>query len=420
MTYNNALDYLFDQLPMYQRIGSAAYKTDLDNTYALLKAVGNPHQKLRCIHIGGTNGKGSVSHMLASILQEAGYRVGLYTSPHLIDYRERIQINGAFISEKEVIDFVVRIKEMASKIKPSFFEMTVAMAFYFFTKHQTDIAIIEVGLGGRLDSTNVVHPDLTIITQIGWDHMQFLGNTLPQIAREKAGIIKKDIPLITGETNPKILKLLKELALKKNAAFIESQGINIPNMEFIPDADYQKMNIKTVYAAYQTLKIQGWKLTDTDFNMGVKKVSQNTNLRGRWEKLYDQPRVICDTGHNIDGLKAIGLQLKKMKYQTLHLVIGMVNDKNPEELLNFLPKNARFYFCSPSIPRKLPVKNLAEAAAKLGIFPESIEESVSQAFYEALLQADKDDLIFIGGSTFVVADLLIHLKDTSIEQLIHG
>ncbi len=405
MNYEQTLSYLFGQLPMYQRVGKAAYKGDLTNTIKLCQLLSNPEKKLKTVHIAGTNGKGSTSHMIASILQEAGYKVGLYTSPHLKDFRERIKINGEVINEDYVIDFVKKYKAEFEQIKLSFFEWTVGLAFDYFANQKVDIAVIETGLGGRLDSTNVIHPEVAVITNIGIDHTQFLGNTLTAIAIEKAGIIKQKTPIIIGEEQLKI----KEVFIKK------AKGLNAPiyfaNKIVKTDYDcdlkglYQVKNKKTAISAIQLLIEKGWKITDSNIKKGLLNVIKNTRLQGRWQVLNQQPLIICDTGHNESGIKEVVKQLNKTQYHQLHFIYGAVNDKSIDKILDLLPKSAHYYFCQANIPRALAIDELSTLAQKKGLKGEAYK-SVKDAFKAAKENALANDLIFVGGSTFVVAEVL--------------
>lgn len=391
---------------MYQRIGAAAYRTDLKNTIDLCKVTGNPENGLTCIHIAGTNGKGSTSHLLASIFMEAGYKVGLYTSPHLKDFRERITINGKKISKKYVVDFTEKYKKDFEKIQPSFFEMTVAMAFTYFKEKKTDIAIIETGMGGRLDSTNVVIPELSIITSIGKDHVQFLGNTLEKIASEKAGIIKTGIPVVKSFTkDKKVIEVIKKVAKKNNSPFILSPNTNSNKYKCELKGAYQKENIQTVLTSIPILRGKGWKISEKNIRKGIEKVVTNTGLRGRWETLNKKPLTICDIGHNEDGIKEIVKGIKKIKYNHLHFVLGTVNDKDITKMLSLLPKEATYYFCKAKIPRAMNEKELKTLGNKMGLKGESYK-SVKAALKVAQSSAKKQDLIFIGGSAFVVAEVI--------------
>lgn len=424
MTYKETLDWLFAQLPMYQREGQAAYKANLDNTLELDAHFRHPHHHFKTIHVAGTNGKGSVSHMLASILQEAGYKTGLYTSPHLKDFRERIKINGEMISESYVTDFVEKNKELFATIKPSFFEMTVGMAFKYFSDSKTDIAVIEVGLGGRLDSTNIITPLASVITNISFDHMALLGNTLPEIAAEKAGIIKPGVPVIVGTRDKDYDFVFKRKAEECASSLIfaseqweternmdttynlrRRDGITFNNLSSGLQGIYQRKNIPAVLEAILTLRDGGLSVTDRHIRDGIAKVVNNTGLFGRWQQLAQAPYTICDTGHNIDGLTEVVAQLKTCKYEKLHFVIGMVNDKDVSSVLHILPKDARYYFCKASIPRAMDENILAEKAAAAGL-QGTAYPTVTSAYAAAQQKAQRDDMIYIGGSTFVVAEVI--------------
>jgi len=405
MTYQQTLDYLFSQLPMFQRIGASAYKVDLSNTIELCNLLGNPQHHFKSVHIAGTNGKGSTSHMLASILQEAGYTVGLYTSPHLIDFRERIKINGEMISEQEVVDFVTKYKKDFEKINLSFFEWTVGLAFDYFSNQKVDIAVIETGLGGRLDSTNVIIPELSIITNIGKDHMQFLGDTLEKIAIEKAGIIKKNVPIIIGETQPEIKHVFVSKAKELGSAIYFADQIIQQGLESDLKGSYQKKNIKTVLASVHELKKLEFAISDEQIKSGLLHVVRNTGLMGRWQTLGLDPKIICDTGHNEAGIREVVSQLESLTYNKLHFVLGAVNDKEIDSVLELLPKNAVYYFCQAKIPRALDVNELKNKAKSYRLNGNAYS-SVKNAYEEAKKTANKHDLIFIGGSTFVVAEVL--------------
>jgi len=406
MNYKETLDWMFNKLPMYQTQGASAYRKDITNTVLLAKHLGNPEHYLKCIHVAGTNGKGSTSHLLASVLQEAGYKVGLYTSPHLKDYRERITINGMPISEDYVCDFINKNKAFFEANKLSFFEMSVGLAFEYFVKQKTDINIIEVGMGGRLDSTNIITPLVSIITNIGLDHTQFLGNTLELIAFEKAGIIKPNIPVVIGEyiseTKPVFLAKSDET---HSEIYFASDLIAIT----YPSAllgDYQIQNKKTVL---QTLKVlQDKKLlsvSETDIKNGFLNVIKNTGLQGRWQQLGENPTIICDTAHNAHGLIIVLNQLNKQKFEKLHIVLGLVNDKNLTEILPLFPENAIYYFCKPDISRGLDQLILKEKAAEFNLSGQTYI-SVSNAYQAAKENAGNNDFIYVGGSTFVVAEIL--------------
>ncbi|MBL4586463.1 MAG: bifunctional folylpolyglutamate synthase/dihydrofolate synthase [Flavobacteriales bacterium] len=426
MNYAETLNYLFRQLPMYQRQGAVAFKKDLSNTLALCAMLDNPQNKFKSIHVAGTNGKGSVSHLLASVFQCAGYKVGLYTSPHLKDFRERIRINGKMIAEQEVVDFVAEHRSDFEQIKPSFFEMTVALAFYHFAKNQVDIAIVETGLGGRLDSTNVLIPELSVITNIGLDHQQFLGDTLGEIAGEKAGIIKKNVPVIIGEFQQEIAEVFENKARETNSilrfadreweirdqkqtadhlsiALRHYDGMEL-TVESQLTGPHQPKNLTTALAATRMLSEAGWNLTREHFKQGVNSVVDRTGLQGRWQILQTQPTIICDNGHNKEALVPnIERLLLTHKEKQLHFVWGMVNDKDVRKTLELLPKGAKYYFCRPNVPRGLDVSVLQKEGIQLGL---SCSEygSVAAAIAAARNSASETDLIYIGGSTFVVAE----------------
>ena len=390
---------------MYQRLGKAAYKEDLTNTIELLEYLDNPHQRFKTIHVAGTNGKGSTSHMLASVLHEAGFKVGLYTSPHLKDFRERIKVNGRMISKDAVSTFVAQNKTFFEANELSFFEMTVGLAFSYFEKKAVDIAIIEVGLGGRLDSTNVITPEVAVITNIGLDHTQFLGDTLSKIAREKAGIIKPNVPVVIGETLPESKVVFTEIADKNKASisFAENQDASKYETDLL--GDYQELNKRTVLSALNVLKNQGWKVSEKAVVKGLKNTVQNTGILGRWQVLQDNPKVICDTAHNPDGLKLTLNQLKSETYERLHIVLGTVDEKDLSTILSLFPVDAVYYFCKPDVPRGLNIKTLEHKAATFGLFGE-VYLSVKMAYRNALKNANENDVIFIGGSTFTVAEVL--------------
>ena len=428
MTYPQTLDYLFSKLPMYQRIGAAAYKADLNNTIAICKALGNPEKKIKYVHVAGTNGKGSSSHMLAAILQQAGYKTGLYTSPHLVDFRERIKINGKMISKTEVVKFVEDYKTIFEKIEPSFFEWTVGLAFHYFAQQEVDVVILEVGLGGRLDSTNVITPVACLITNIGYDHMNLLGDTLPKIAAEKAGIIKTKIPVVISQTQLDVISVFNETAQQlkapiefadKNYKLISSSynkeflsitllhkktnTIHLYNLDL--QGSYQIKNVMGVLNATEILKQKGFIIEETDIKNALSQVQKLTGLHGRWQVIQKKPLVIADTGHNEDGIKEVLDNLKRYTYKTLHFVLGVVNDKDISKILKLLPKDATYYFCKASIPRALDENELATLAKKNGLNG-SIFKTVPEALKKAIKQAKVNDLVFVGGSTFTVADIL--------------
>ena len=428
MNYQETLDYLFSQLPMYQRQGAPAFKKDLTNTLSLCEMLDNPHRKFQSIHIAGTNGKGSVSHMLASVFQSAGYKTGLYTSPHLRDFRERIKINGEMIPEQSVIDFVKDYKADFEKIKPSFFEMTVALAFDHFAKKEVDIAIIETGLGGRLDSTNVITPELSVITNIGYDHQQFLGDTLPEIAGEKAGIIKPAIPVIVGEFQQEVAEVFKSKARETNSRLrfanrewetrkqvLEDDRLQLSvrhydgielDVESELSGPHQAKNLITTLEAIRTLSDAGWSLTREHFKTGIQSVVRNTGLRGRWQVLQRNPLIIADTAHNREGLEPnIKRLLSNRKAEQIHFVWGMVNDKDLSKTFAMLLSEATYYFCKPDVPRGLDTNALAETAIELG-FNFSTHRSVKDALKSAKSKAQGEEIIYVGGSTFVVAEVV--------------
>ncbi|WP_034924636.1 bifunctional folylpolyglutamate synthase/dihydrofolate synthase [Gillisia sp. CAL575] len=395
---------MFQQLPMYQRIGTDAFKKDLYNIISLSESLGNPHRTFKTIHVAGTNGKGSTSHMLASILQEAGYKVGLYTSPHLIDFRERIKINGVEIPENEVITFINSNKNYLEQHNLSFFEMTVGMAFNYFSKEKVDIAIIEVGLGGRLDSTNIINPVLSVITNIGLDHTNILGDTLEEIAIEKAGIIKPKTPVVVGEYQKETYPVFQKVAEKHSAEIILASKITL-QLKTDLKGDYQQNNTRTAYVAARVLLLKGFKISSENIERGLNSVIKNTGLQGRWQQLHEKPKVVCDTAHNKEGLTYVTAQLRKETYTQLHIVLGFVSDKKLDDVLPIFPKDAIYYFCKPNIPRGLDEKILLQEASQFHLNGK-IYSSVKEAYKVAINNANEDDLIFIGGSTFVVADVL--------------
>lgn len=424
MNYEETLDYLYNSTPLFQHIGKDAYKAGLENTYLLDEYFNHPHHQFRTIHIGGTNGKGSCSHTLAAILQSAGYKTGLYTSPHLIDFRERIRVNGIPVSKEYVADFVEQHRAFFEPLHPSFFELTTAMAFHYFARKQVDVAIIEVGLGGRIDCTNIIRPDLCVITNISFDHVQFLGNTLTKIAGEKAGIIKENTPVIIGETTPETKPVFITRAKEVNAPIyfaeeeqlLQASGINEEGKRIYQTTNYtdlegelgglcQLKNTNTLLSAIRQLKQAGYQFTEENVRNGFSQVCQLTDLMGRWQKLESEPTVVCDTGHNVGGISYIVEQLKHQKYQQLHIVIGMVNDKDISGVLAMLPKDAAYYFTKASVKRALPEKELQSLALQAGLHGDTYPD-VEAAVTAAKEKADKNDFIFIGGSSFIVADLL--------------
>jgi dihydrofolate synthase/folylpolyglutamate synthase len=402
MTYQQTLDWMLTQLPMYQREGKVAFKKDLTNTLAFSEELSFPEKRFKMIHVGGTNGKGSTSHMLASILQEAGYKVGLYTSPHLKNFTERIRINGDEISKHEVTSFIVKHKDYLGKQKLSFFEMTVGLAFDYFANEKVDIAIIEVGLGGRLDSTNIITPEVSVITNIGLDHTQFLGGTLPEIAFEKAGVIKKNIPVIIGEEQSEVKSVFVAKAEEKQSPiYFASDGYKDYKSDLL--GDYQKLNSKTAVAAIKQLK--GFLVSEKNISEGLLKVVKNTNLKGRWQVLQEKPKVICDTAHNKEGLSIVLKQLAKESFKKIHFVLGVVSDKKLEEVLPLFPKEGHYYFCKPDVSRGMSEVILQEKAKEYDLIGESYL-TVNEAFKNVLLIANDGDGIYVGGSTFVVAEII--------------
>jgi dihydrofolate synthase / folylpolyglutamate synthase len=403
---------------MFQRIGAAAYKADLTNTVRLCKALGDPQLQFKSIHIAGTNGKGSSSHLIAAILQSAGYKTGLYTSPHLKEFTERIRINGAEVSQVFVVDFIERIKPTIEDIQPSFFEITVAMAFDYFAREKVDIAIIEVGLGGRLDSTNVIIPLVSLITNISYDHKDLLGDTLSKIAYEKAGIIKTNVPAIVSEYQQDVIAVFEEKAkteytsLEVASKRFSFDGTNIwegdqlrfSNLDSQLKGVYQKKNIPGVLLTIEKLKEAGFSISDEHIRRGITQVTTLTGLKGRWQKLSEKPLIVCDTGHNEAGIREVVSQIKMISYRQLHMVIGMVKDKDVSTVLNLLPKEAIYYFCQAKIPRAMDAHELFEKAKAFGLYG-SVVPDVNEAIEKAKAAATIDDFIFIGGSTFVVADI---------------
>jgi dihydrofolate synthase / folylpolyglutamate synthase len=406
VTYDQTLQYLFSQLPMFHRIGPAAYKPGLDNTIALLHLVGNPHLGIKTVHIAGTNGKGSTSHLIASALQEAGFKTGLYTSPHLKDFRERIRINGVMIPENEVMVFVEQYKDHWQNIQPSFFEITVALCFWYFKKMNLDIAVIETGLGGRLDSTNVIIPEVSVITNIGFDHMNLLGDTIEKIASEKAGIIKSETSVVLGPMRSAAREVMLSTAASKNANVVDA---SLLSLDETPSSSlkgkYQEENRRTAYATLKCLQQKFPQISEDHIARGFINVTENTGLLGRWQLLGENPLIIADVGHNEDGMRMILDQVSQTPHSTIHFVIGMVNDKDIVKILSMLPTQAKYYFCKADIPRGLDatlLKNEAENFQLIGdVYP-----SVKDAFSAAKQKANKSDLILIAGSVFTVAEVI--------------
>lgn len=425
MNYKQTLEFLYKQLPCYQRIGAAAYKENLDNTIALLSAIGNPHLQIQTIHIAGTNGKGSISHMCASILQEAGYKTGLYTSPHLLDFRERIKINGNCVSKRYITDFVKKYAKIITDIQPSFFEITVAMSFDYFAKQNIDIAVIETGLGGRLDSTNVIIPKVSIISNIGLDHTHLLGNTIDKIAIEKAGIIKPNTPVIIGETQKEIKDIFITIAEKNKAPItfadaktslqltnkqywhkgfsIINSNSTIKNITSNLQGIYQQKNIITVAATISELQNQGLHITQSQFKKGIEKTIINTGLLGRWQIINKKPLIICDTAHNAEGIKETMKQLQDINKPDIHILWGMVDDKDVSKIIPLLPQKATYYVTKPNIERGMKIKKLASnfEGMKFKTFP-----TIANAYKTAIKNLHATSVLYIGGSTFVVAEFL--------------
>ncbi len=405
MTYQETLAYLYAQLPMFQRIGKAAYKADLSNTHALMEILGHPERDMKCVHVAGTNGKGSTSHMIASVLQEAGYKVGLHTSPHLKDMRERFRVNGEMIPEKDVVDFVEEFRDRFEPVKASFFEWGVALALHWFRQEKVDIAVMETGMGGRLDSTNVITPEVSVITNIGWDHMDFLGDALEKIAAEKAGIIKKGIPVVIGEEQGTVAKVFEQKAAEMNAAIEFVDHTLPPPYRLGLQGEHQEKNARTALAAIAALRKNGWKIADADIENGLRNVVKNTGIMGRWQKLSDRPLTMADVAHNVDGIRVVKDLIGRQQYEKLHIVLGMVNDKDLRRVLAELPTNATYYFCKADIPRGLDADLLRTQADEAGL-QGSAYRTVREAYDTARLKAGEGDLILVTGSVFVVAEVL--------------
>ncbi|MCK5401814.1 MAG: bifunctional folylpolyglutamate synthase/dihydrofolate synthase [Flavobacteriaceae bacterium] len=405
MEYRDTINWMFSQLPMYQNKGKSAYKEDLLNTIKLSKHLDLPETNFKSIHVAGTNGKGSTSHMIASILQEAGYTVGLYTSPHLKDFRERIKLNGKSVSKQFVIQFIKKNKSFFETNSLSFFEMTVGMAFDYYAKQKVDIAVIEVGLGGRLDSTNIIVPEVSVITNIGLEHTQFLGYTLKEIAFEKGGIIKPNVPVIIGETQSDTKQIFKNLAKENVAPIYFADKLITTDYPSDLKGNYQKHNIKTAVQTINELKKKGFVVSEEAIKNGLLSVVKNTGLKGRWQILQNHPKIICDTAHNKEGLTYVMAQLKEESFENLHIVLGMVNDKELDNLIDLFPKKATYYFCKPNILRGLNATILKDSFVKKG-YHGNIYNSVALALENAKENAEKKDLIYVGGSTFVVAEII--------------
>lgn len=427
MNYQQTIDYLFTTLPMFSRMGSAAFKKDLTNTLALCNALGNPQTRFKSIHIGGTNGKGSVSHMLAATLHTAGYKTGLYTSPHLYDFRERIRINGEMVNEAYVVRFVERIQPLIEQIQPSFFEITVAMALDYFAEQQVDVAVIEVGLGGRLDSTNIITPELSVITNIGMDHTNILGPTLEAIAGEKAGIIKKGVPVVIGEKQEETAPLFQQTAQSQGAPLsFASEHYRVRDWRFSNDhlamtivdesnqtessytldlpGIYQLKNIKTVLQSISVLKQKGWAISGQHIKKALSSVKKLTGLFGRWEIIHHHPTIVLEVAHNEDGIRQMLRHLEQLSYHKLHIVFGMVKDKDADSVVSLLPRNACYYFTQAHIPRALTSEELLEKAKEFNL-PGEAYEDVNNALRQAMNNTSKDDLILVCGSIFLVAEV---------------
>ena len=427
MNYEQTINYLFSRLPMYSRVGAAAYKPNLDNTIELCASLDNPQNKFKTVHVAGTNGKGSVSHMLAAVMQTAGYKTGLYTSPHLKDFRERIKVNGKMIDKKFVINFTEQIQSMISKLEPSFFELTVAMAFDFFAREKVDIAIIETGLGGRLDSTNIIIPELSIITNIGWDHMNILGDSLDKIAREKAGIIKAGVPVVVGEELPETKPIFVSIANEKKSPLVfandtrtvlnwswEDHNLvlevaephHTDHKKYTLDLGgiYQAKNLVTVLAASSTLQSLDWKISEQHIKTGLKQVKKLTGLHGRWEIIHSQPLIVLDVAHNPEGIRQLLQQIEITEHHDLHIIMGMVNDKDITTVLAEMPQQATYYFTKAQIPRALDQQELAKKGNATGLSGAHYPD-VNTALKTALVKAGKQDMIVVCGSVFLVGEV---------------
>lgn len=428
MNYEETIQYLYNSVPMFQKVGASAYKEGLENTYELDKHFNHPHRNFKTIHIAGTNGKGSCSHTIAAVLQAEGYKVGLYTSPHLVDFRERIRVNGECVSKQYVIDFVEKERDFFEPLHPSFFELTTAMAFKYFAEQEVDYAVIEVGLGGRLDCTNIISPILSVITNISFDHTQFLGDTLAKIAAEKAGIIKQGTPVVVGEYNSETRPVFEKKAMEMNAPICFAEDDNeVEHGEPCPEGGmdyetssfgrlhgelggtYQKKNTATVLCAVRHLIDMGIVKDTGSIRRGLANVVEATGLRGRWETISNCPKVVCDTGHNVGGWQYLSRQIKSQQCKRLRIVFGMVDDKDIDTVCGMLPQDAVYYFTQATTKRAIPAERVAEEG-KLHHLEGSVFHSVIEAYRKALEDADKDDFIFVGGSSYVVADLLTDLK----------
>ena len=412
--YDQYTDYLFSQVPMFQNVGSNAYKEGLENTHILDEHFGHPHTQFRAIHVAGTNGKGSCSHTIASVLQEAGYKVGLFTSPHLTDFRERIRVNGTMIPEQYVMDFIDNERDFFEPLHPTFFELTTALAFKYFAEQKVNVAVIEVGLGGRLDCTNIITPDISIITNISFDHVQYLGDTLAKIAGEKAGIIKHGVPVVIGEKHPETTPVFTEKAKREQAPLYFAEDFK-PNKDYQYELKglYQSKNLQTSLCAIDQLIRNGYHITEENIQNGLLHVTHHTGLRGRWQIVRHSPTVICDTGHNVGGIKYIAQQLKEQKCQELRIVFGMVSDKDVNSVLELMPQNAKYYFCQASVKRAMPHHQLKRLAKQHNLQGNSYK-TVENAYKKALSQSNPNDCIFVGGSTFVVADFLCYEEKNKV------
>jgi len=412
--YDQYTDYLFSQVPMFQNVGSNAYKEGLENTHILDEHFGHPHTQFRTIHVAGTNGKGSCSHTIASVLQEAGYKVGLFTSPHLTDFRERIRVNGTMIPEQYVMDFIDNERDFFEPLHPTFFELTTALAFKYFAEQKVDVAVIEVGLGGRLDCTNIITPDISIITNISFDHVQYLGDTLAKIAGEKAGIIKHGVPVVIGEKHPETTPVFTEKAKREQAPLYFAEDYK-PNKDYQYELKglYQSKNLQTSLCAIDQLIRNGYHITEENIQNGLLHVTHHTGLRGRWQIVRHSPTVICDTGHNVGGIKYIAQQLKEQKCQELRIVFGMVSDKDVNSVLELMPQNAKYYFCQASVKRAMPHHQLKRLAKQHNLQGNSYK-TVENAYKKALSQSNPNDCIFVGGSTFIVADFLYYEEKNKV------
>jgi dihydrofolate synthase / folylpolyglutamate synthase len=404
VTYEACIEYLFAQLPMFHRTGPAAYKPGIGNILALCELLGHPERELKFVHIAGTNGKGSTSHLIASVLQEAGYTTGLHTSPHLIDFRERIRVNGALIPEEAVVEFVTTYRTQWEAIQPSFFELSVAMAFWYFRRAGTDICVIETGLGGRLDSTNIIAPEVCAITTIGMDHMNLLGDTLGQIAFEKAGIIKSGVPVVIGAITGEAREVILQKAIESGAEVVDST-LMVGTPEVPLKGIYQKANARTAHAVIRTLISRGWSITQEHIASGFERVIAHTGLAGRWQEIRQSPKVICDVGHNVDGVALVVDQVKRMAKSRLHIVLGMVSDKDIGNVLRLLPDDAVYYFCKANIPRGMDAVQLQTQASESGLCGE-VYSSVAAAYRAALDAATEEDIVLVTGSFFTVGEVL--------------